>query len=375
MLSRLFHRESRTGPFDLARPLLHWSPRDPWTIGMACEGTLICGASGAGKTSGSGKTIAMSMLQNFGGLILTAKAEEIPLWQRYCEAAGRLDDLVLFGPGQPYRFNFLNHELHRSGPGAGYTENVVNVFTTIMELAQHRPTGGGRDSEAYWLLAMRQLIRNAVDLLILAVGWVSIPDLYRLIVSAPPSLAAVASEDWRRGSFCYRHLMLAEKRDKTPGQRQDFELAADYFLQEFPALSDKTRSVIVSTFTSSIDMLNRGVLRELFCTDTNITPEAVQGGRLILMGLPVKEFGAIGLIAQTIWKYMFQRSIEQRDVSVSPRPVFLWADEAQNFITAYDAQFQTTCRSARVATVYLTQNISNVYAALGGESKGKAEAD
>jgi hypothetical protein len=44
-------------------------------------------------------------------------------------------------------------------------------------------------------------------------------------------------------------------------------------------------------------------------------------------------------------------------------------------MTSNDMQFQTTCRASRVATVYLTQNISNVYAALGGGEQGKAQAD
>ena len=58
--------------------------------------------------------------------------------------------------------------------------------------------------------------------------------------------------------------------------RHDFEIVTDYFLMEFSSLSDKTRSVIVSTFTSMVDVLNRGLLRELFCTDTNITPAAIE---------------------------------------------------------------------------------------------------
>jgi hypothetical protein len=44
-------------------------------------------------------------------------------------------------------------------------------------------------------------------------------------------------------------------------------------------------------------------------------------------------------------------------------------------LSSYDMQFLSTCRSSRVATVYLTQNTSNVYGALGGEQKGKAMAD
>ena len=38
-------------------------------------------------------------------------------------------------------------------------------------------------------------------------------------------------------------------------------------------------------------------------------------------------------------------------------------------------QFLTTCRASRVATVLLSQNVSNFYAALGGSETGKAEAD
>jgi hypothetical protein len=52
----------------------------------------------------------------------------------------------------------------------------------------------------------------------------------------------------------------------------------------------------------------------------------------------------------------------------------LWADEAQHFVTSYDAMFQSTCRAARVATVLLSQTVSGFHAALGGQEKGKAEA-
>ena len=38
----------------------------------------------------------------------------------------------------------------------------------------------------------------------------------------------------------------------------------------------------------------------------------------------------------------------------------------------HDVQFQTTARSARACTVYLSQNLPNYHAALGGEQKGKA---
>lgn len=369
---------AKAPPWGLDEVLLHLSGQgvDPWTIGDACEGTLALGATGSGKTSGSGRMLALSFLASgFGGLVLTAKKDEGALWESYCRAAGREGDLVVFAPDRPPRFNFLDHELNRKGDGAGLTENLVNLFSTVLEVAERQGGRGGREDEGYWRRASRQLTRNLVDLLILARGTLSIPDLYRLVVSAPTSPAEAASAEWKARSFCYQCLEQADARPKTDRQKADYEIVADYLLLEYPALSEKTRSVIVSTFTSMIDVLNRGVLRELFCTETNVTPEQIERGTILLIDLPVKEFAEVGVFAQVLWKYAFQRSVERRDVRANPRPVFLWADEAQYFVTSYDMQFQTTARSSRVATVLLSQNLSNFYAALGGGEKGQAEAD
>jgi hypothetical protein len=98
-------------------------------------------------------------------------------------------------------------------------------------------------------------------------------------------------------------------------------------------------------------------------------------GKIVFVDLPVLDFGSVGQFAQILWKYPFQRDFGRRDVKSSPRPVFLWQDEAQLFLIENDYAFQSTCRSARVATVMLSQNISNFYAVLGGEQAGKAKAD
>jgi type IV secretory pathway TraG/TraD family ATPase VirD4 len=44
------------------------------------------------------------------------------------------------------------------------------------------------------------------------------------------------------------------------------------------------------------------------------------------------------------------------------RPIFLWIDEAQFFLTKDDVLFQTTARSSKICSVYLTQNLSNYLA-------------
>lgn len=67
-----------------------------------------------------------------------------------------------------------------------------------------------------------------------------------------------------------------------------------------------------------------------------------------------------------MWKHCWQRATEAREADATTRPVFLWADESHLFVTAEDQKFQSTARSARACTVYLTQNLPSYYAQIGG---------
>ena len=72
----------------------------------------------------------------------------------------------------------------------------------------------------------------------------------------------------------------------------------------------------------------------------------------------------MGVLSQVLWKFIWQRAIERRDINRYPWPTFLWADESQHFITRYDSIFQMTSRSARAMTVYLTQSLPNYYSVM-----------
>jgi hypothetical protein len=366
-------------PFALDRTLLQLSANDAWTIADACEGTQIFGATGSGKTSGSGQAIAKAMLRaGFGGLVLTAKPDERELWERYCRETGRSDSLLVFGAATPHRFNFLDYELKRSG-GVGLTENLVALFNTVLEAAERSPGGGG-GSDPFWGRAQRQLLRNAIDALILSGSRVDLLGLARVIASGPQYPEQPAEIAWQAGSECFQCLARAELRLQggkfTPMQARDLEQTAAYWLGEFPRMAERTRSNIVATFTTMADGFLRGQLYELFGTTTTLAPELTHHGVVLIIDLPVKLYHDLGRFAQVLWKYLWQRATEARDTGKNPRPVFLWADEAQNFVTSHDMHFQSTARSSRAATVYLTQNISNYHAVLGAEGgQAKAAAD
>ena len=162
----------------------------------------------------------------------------------------------------------------------------------------------------------------------------------------------------------------AIERAKGTAYERVINEARRYWLEEFPALADKTRSCLVTSITSMIDSFVEPAIHDLFCTDTTIIPEAIMEGGIIVIDLPLKQYKSVGLFAQMIWKQLFQESVERRaDANDDTRrPVFLWADEAQFFYSSNDGLFQSTARSSRCSTVYLTQNIANFYGLLGGSA-------
>lgn len=350
--------------------LFYFNDTDEFTIRQAFEGVQIFGGIGSGKTSGSGAALAMSYLRaGFGGLVLCAKKDELDTWKKYIRAAGRENSLLVFDASGKWRFPFLQYEVDREGEGAGYTENLVRLFTTVHEAMERNK--GGNSGDPYWVRAMQQLMRNAIDLCMIARGQVSVPLLYEIISSAPRDKEERDSDEWREKSLCWKLLLEGNNKERDEWEQYDFDSTVSFWMEEFVHLAEKTRSSIISMFTSLADNFLRRPFRMLFAESPEdkkqiLFPEYSHKGAIIIINLPVKEFGEAGRAAQVVYKYMWQQAAERRDTNENPRPVFLWVDEAQNFVTDYDMQFQATARSSRACTVYLTQNLPNYYAEMGG---------
>lgn len=345
-------------PFDLDTPLSYFGddPKDVFTIRHAVEGIQIWGNSGGGKSSSSGAHLALALLRSgAGGIIFTVKPDEPRVWKRFCAATGRLNDLIVFSPTEPWRFNPIEYSYRQANSGH-VTENVVNLFASLAEVLDR---GAGQSTPDYWARAMNQLCRNAVDLAAIARGTPSLDLISNIIATAPQSPEEARSDAWQRSSLCFKCLKEGERRPKSAIQQTDWPQVVRFWLQEFPALSSRTRSCVVSTFSTIAETFLRGELRRLFGGITNVTPEATFAGKILLLALPIKQFGEMGRLAQVLWKHLWQKAAEARDVQTNPRHVFMWADESQHFISRSDPLFLTTSRSAKVITVLLTQNVPN----------------
>lgn len=361
-------------PNDLSFPLLYFDTNKhvAWTLEDAVRGTQIFGGIGSGKTSGSGKTIAQSFLKaGYGGLVLCGKKDERATWVEYAKQCGRLNDLIIFSEKNPFRFNFLDYEMTRTDRGGGETINIVKLYMTIHEMS-HK-TGGGQGSEdRFWESALNRLLTRLVELIKLAQETLSIENMYRIIVSAPRDQGAFANDNWVNSSYCVSCLV---KASDNAADSDSFRLVDAFWTQEFPALDEKTRSIVIESAMALFEPFMFGLLKELFTTTTNIKPEITQDGKIIVVDIPVQSHAELGIYSQSIFKYLWQMAIERRHVDEKPIPNFLWVDESQFFLNNHDMLFQTTARSSRVCTVFLSQNISNYYAVMSGGSRYKEMTD
>lgn len=388
MVSNLRFSSQSTVAADLDFPLLKFSEdkNDWWTVRNAVEGVQIFGGIGSGKTSGSGRMIATSFLRNgFGGVVLCAKPDEAGEWENYARECGRENDLIIFREGSDWRFNPLQYETTRAGKGAGLTMNITELFMTVFKMGQRITGSSSEEKERFWENSLKRCVNRVVDLLKLSGEEVSVYNMVEVLSSAPEgedAMKKIAHEledeeivEWGKVDYCIKCLYNAGENSNTPQEDRDFKLVFNFFLRDFAKLDDRVRSTIKEMFLGFCEPFLTGVLNDHFAQDTNITPEVTFGGKIIILDFSVKDYLVAGIYAQSIFKYLWQQAVERRKVTKETLPVFLWVDESQYFVNEYDTIFQTTARSSKACTVFLTQNISNYYAQMGGnETSAKVDS-
>lgn len=362
---------------DLDTPLLQISPSDYLTLNDATQGVAVFGQTGSGKTSASGKALASAFLRaGMGGVVLTAKDEEIELWEQYARDNGRSASLLLFGERGGGCFNFLDHELMRQGTdGIG---SVIECLMTMLEADRLVKPTASKSEEPFWGNSARQLLRNTIPVIYAANGNVTVDAIYRFVTSAPDSPDKFKLKEGQTASFMLDHLWRAGNDPKGPPlSDHEIRLTMAYWHDEIARLDDKTRGNVKFNLSTNLDRFMRGRLHRYFCEATTLTPEDTFDGRIIVMAMPGLSWNEDGWIAQHLFKFMWQRAVLSRGAlsrEKRARPVFLWADEAQYFVNSHDAAYQSTCRSYRGCTVYLTQSVPGYYAAFGGDT-GKNRTD
>ncbi len=371
----------------LGQPILKLNQAN-WTVGNAVEGVQIFGGIGSGKTSGSGRTLALKYLAaGFGGLVLTVKPGDLNDWKEYCDLTNRSNDLIVISPNESNFFNFLEYESQKRKGHVTTTANILDVLKTVIKADEEKTAG--KTNDPFWRDSQDMLLATIIDLCLLAYDKINIRLLYDIVQSLPTKdgvlaqsafgLAMAAAntkiqeliDTWvvNLSSSELDRLSVNEYTLNNAAAEQIPEARRlkmiDQFILNLVNLSEKTRSTIEFSLVGFLFGLMREPVYSLFCEkESNVFPEDCRKGKIILIDLPVKIYHKAGRDCQILFKYIWQRAMERGNAE---KPVFLWADEAQNFLHEHDPEFQATARSSMIATVYLSQNLPNYHANMGGE--------
>ena len=390
--------------FDLEKPLFKLSANGnsmPFSIRDSFAGVAIFGASGSGKTTGPGAYLAKNYLSaGYGGCVLTSNQDEKDLWIKYCRDTNRLDDLVIVEPGG-HTFNFLNY-LTSHNKQATYIQNIASTLKVVIQSAEEK--NGGKSDDPFWENSLSQLVFFTIDLCLLGFNKLSVQEIYEVALSAPQKdrkeeaggnksyfrLAYEAAQKKVNALVSQFKEGLNEEDRKKFERPENFESmilngvpdarrmkAIDQFFAEtFRDLSDKTRSIVLFSFTGYLFNLLQEPIYSMFCHSQNAStfmPEDSRQGKIILLNLPIDLYEKAGRDVQILFKYLWQKAMQRTKILPDTCPVFLFIDESQLFLMENDSVYLTTARKSLIANVLMSQNLPNYYAFMGGGDSRKSE--
>ena len=364
-----YHYEPKT-------KMLKIGKRDFLRLDDCLRGTVILGGTGSGKTSGSARTLAKAYLKaGFGGLVMCAHDAERAQWEQLAKETGRAGSIVVMDASGKRRINFLDYAMATLGEG-GFNTNLLDIIKRIAEAGDVAEGNSNGGENKFFYDSAFEMLGNVFPILHAVYGTIRLRDVMTFIDTAPKSPVEMNNPEWTEHSFCAKTLALASLLFDT---HHELEIYCDYWSERFPNYADRTRSSVVATISSLLYPFMTGKLHELFCTDTNIVPQLASEGAIIILDLPVHLYGKAGATAQAIFKYLFQRAMEQRERDggkdfKKSRCVMLWADECQYFLSGQDTMFFSNARRYRCCGVYITQDIKSFYAALGSGNEHGADA-
>jgi hypothetical protein len=349
-------------------------PGIPFTGKMATEGMFVVAELGWGKTKLVFQRCLRAYLHAMGGIILGQKAEDAPDVQELFAQEGASRRLVMLGPRYGNSVN-LFETLMAIAPEGCETEEVVGGLASLFEVEQRSAAkSGGEDSHFFKTMAMF-LLTGMVTMLRLAGGeCLCAAALYRFLSSLPASPEQLTDEGWQRRSYANACIEKAHAAAKSPAEKAAYETAFSFLLGELLTLNDRTKTSICSTVSAMLSKMLRPWLQALYGSGSNVRlQDACEGTWFYIDTSPV-EFGEYGTYSLVLAKHVAQRMILRRRIDEHSKPVAVMSDEAQTVFVSSDRDYQSVCRSKLGVSWAATQNLTGLYAVLGGGQAAEAQA-
>lgn len=411
-------KEKDEKPFDLDKIFIEVEGSDPkgnsgkypLRYRDIIEGIILLAATGGGKTSIAEKLFKQALEKGLPALSIAVKATDTKRLKQIAIDAGRGDDVIVFSHDSGLIFNPIQYELERKDRG----KSITAITDLLMRLASVAyPDSGSGDDQVFWNGLLKRLFDRCINLLILAKVEVSLINIRKIVVAAGTDDTTEGNhifKAYRDRTIALSSQTISEEEQKTIADElfnlaqsnlvleliqkveimdglnddefEELEFAKTFFFHEFGQLSDKTKSSITELFNGMVEpFVKEPLLKKCFTgeSDTCLNPENLwNNNKVIILDFPIKEYGIIGQLAIAYYRLSFMQAAERRQTDYSGKHpiVFLLQDEFHFYcLKDEETKFISTCRSALIANVCITQNINNIIIAMGSvnaESKMKS---
>jgi type IV secretory pathway TraG/TraD family ATPase VirD4 len=152
--------------------------------------------------------------------------------------------------------------------------------------------------------------------------------------------------------------------------QHDIRQATNFWTGEWISADPKVKSSSLADVMSTLHALNSGRVRMLLSEGTNLSPQAMDRGKFVLVNMPVHSTGANGLAVMAAWKYSVERYVLRRMAQENTPPLVIWSDEFQNVASSFDSTYIAECRKHHGCLGALTQSIHSFHTAMRDDHHG-----
>lgn len=302
-------------PWSLDLPLLRLSSfSEVFTLSTAFRGVKIYGATGSGKSSGFGAVLGCAYLEHgFGGLVLCAKADndELNHWVNLSKITSREKSLIHFGiKNTDHNLSLNIIEFLRTLNGNDTTDFQINIVTILKQITNNFRDQKVSNSDGFWDGVIEQYLTHLITIAL--VKYRDSQITFEVLFSLFKALNCNTPFDELIPDFEHEIAI-----------NNDLKLALHFFSDELQSLNEKTKSIVITALSSMLFKFNVGILKKLFGSQGNITPKWIMNGAVIVVNMPTEEYGEIGKICNLLWKFAFQKAVQNRKkLNDEYRPIF-----------------------------------------------------
>ncbi|MBX7157671.1 MAG: type IV secretory system conjugative DNA transfer family protein [Verrucomicrobiae bacterium] len=342
--------------------------RFKWDMNNFCRGWFIPGKTGCGKTQSAIMNIMYQVTKNvpnWGGVCVDQKGLFWEILMDMMKHMGREKDTILLqcrpdhAPPDwkpKYTWNPLSD---KTIPYSTHAKNICNVAESL----------GQSEGQAFFKTQTLINVEMGFRLLDAAGYPVTLKNTFMLLTD-PQELDDVLAEAAR-----------LHKQGKFPLEAEDVVV---HFVQKFKTMPPETLSGIRGTIFNYLKFFTDPIIAEIFCPqEDTFHLDALDEGKIVCVSIPQKYATERKYINTLLKLAYYNHAVRRFDQPAEKRKnhnmLILWADEAQQIITASedgvsDHDTLGVIREAKCTAVFATQSYTSLLPPLKDEKKGKVLA-